>query len=193
MTALCALLVVAAVLTGAARRPASAAGRLRPGAVARVRARARRGAAAAPAGDDPITLALAIDLLAACLEAGVPMPAALAAASTVADPATADALVSTAVALGRGAEAQGWSACEARTGLAPVVRICRRVGVTGATAADDLRRFATERRRGHQAERRRRAQRASVWVVLPLGFCFLPAFLLLTVAPVVAALVPGLR
>jgi hypothetical protein len=29
--------------------------------------------------------------------------------------------------------------------------------------------------------------------VLPLGLCFLPAFLLLTVPPVVVALLPGLR
>jgi hypothetical protein len=59
--------------------------------------------------------------------------------------------------------------------------------------AGDLRRFAGELRRSDTAERRGRAQRAAVWVVLPLGLCFLPAFLLLTVPPVVVALLPGLR
>jgi hypothetical protein len=144
-------------------------------------------------GDDAIAFALAVELAAACVEAGLPLPTALTAASSVAGPATASALTSAASALRRGGEDQAWAACAADPRLAPVVRICRRVGTTGAAVADDLRRLATEVRRTHQADRRRRAQRAAVWVVLPLGLCFLPAFLLLTVLPVVAALLPGLR
>jgi hypothetical protein len=131
--------------------------------------------------------------VAACVEAGLPLPTALTAASSVAGPATAAALTSTASALRRGGEEQAWAASETDPRLAPFVRICRRVGTTGAAVADDLRRLASELRRAHQADRRRRAQRAAVWVVLPLGLCFLPAFLLLTVVPVVAALLPGLR
>ena len=130
--------------------------------------------------------------MAACLEAGVPLPGALAAAATVAGAGHATALASAAAALRRGGDEHAWSHCDAHPRLAPVVRICRRVGVTGAAAAEDLRRLAMEIRRAHQADRRRRAQRAAVWVVLPLGLCFLPAFLLLTVVPVVAALLPGL-
>ena len=131
--------------------------------------------------------------MAACLEAGVPLPAALTAGATVADAVTAESLTSMAAALRGGGDADAWVSGASEPRLAAVVRICRRVGTTGAAAGDDLRRAAAEMRRSHQADRRRRSQRAAVWVVMPLGLCFLPAFLLLTVVPVVAALLPGLR
>jgi len=131
--------------------------------------------------------------MAACLEAGVPLPAALDAASTVADAAAAEAFASTAAALRRGGDAAAWAMCAADPRLAPVVRICRRSATSGAAVAEELRRLAGELRRTDQAQRRRRAQRASVWVVLPLGLCFLPAFLLLTVVPIVVALLPALH
>jgi len=142
---------------------------------------------------DPTALALAIELMAACLEAGVPLPAALDAAATVADAAAAEAFASTAAALRRGGDAAAWASCAADPRLAAVVRICRRSATSGAAVAEELRRLAGELRRTNQAQRRRRAQRASVWVVLPLGLCFLPAFLLLTVVPIVVALLPTLR
>jgi hypothetical protein len=193
MTGLAALLAAASVglwRGGSAR----ARGRLLPVAPpARPGRRAGRRDRRDRARDDPLTLALAVELVAACVEAGLPLPAALSAGSTVAAPTTAAALASTASALARGGTDQAWAACESHARLAPVVRICRRVGTTGAAVAGDLRRFAGELRRSDTAERRGRAQRAAVWVVLPLGLCFLPAFLLLTVPPVVVALLPGLR
>ena len=158
---------------------------------ARHRPRLRR--VARSAAGDSLAVALAVDLIAACLEAGVPLPPAMSAASAVADTKAAAALESTATALRRGGGADSWDACETDPRLEAVARICRRIGTTGAAVADDLRRAAGEMRRADQAERRRRAQRAAVWVVLPLGLCFLPAFLLLTVIPVVTALLPGLR
>lgn len=158
-----------------------------PAATDRQRSRAR------VPESDPLALALALDLMGACLEAGVPLPASLSAAATVADPASVEPLAAMAAALRRGGDADAWASCADEPRLAPLVRICRRVGTTGAAAGDDLRRAAAELRRSHQAERRRRSQRAAVWVVLPLGLCFLPAFLLLTVVPVVAALLPGVR
>jgi len=182
------LVAIAAVLcSGGSRR---ARDRVLPPAPAATRRRRPR--VPAPASD-PLALALALDLMGACLEAGVPLPAALAAGATVTDSATAEPLAAMAAALHRGGDADAWASCADEPRLAPLVRICRRVGTTGAAAGDDLRRAAAELRRSHQAERRRRSQRAAVWVVLPLGLCFLPAFLLLTVVPVVAALLPGLR
>jgi pilus assembly protein TadC len=183
-------------------QPARAGDRLRsvgPGLTraapspARTRSLRRWRARGDSAAANSTALALAVDLMSACLEAGVPLPAALAAAATVAGDPAADALAATASALRRGADGAAWAGCEGNPQLAGVVRICRRVGTTGAAVADDLRRLAAELRRAHQADRRRRAQRAAVWVVLPLGLCFLPAFLLLTVVPVVVALLPGLH
>jgi len=40
-----------------------------------------------------------------------------------------------------------------------------------------------------QVRRRRRLERAGVWLVLPLGLCFLPAFALVAVVPVVLSTV----
>lgn len=138
-------------------------------------------------------LALALDLLGACLDAGATLPAALEAAATVAGQRIGPVLRSAASALAHGGEAEAWAPCLAHQELAPAVRICRRAGTTGAAAAADLRRLAMDVRRRQQALRRARAQRAAVWVVLPLGLCFLPSFLLLTVVPVVATLLPRMR
>lgn len=193
MTMLAALLAVIGVClwSGPSARARDRLGG--PTAVAsavRSRGRWRRDREATP---EPQSIALAVDLMAACLEAGVPLPAALTAGSTAVEGATGAALAATAAALRRGGDASAWAGCATDPRLAAVVRICQRVGTTGAAVADDLRRLAAEQRRAHQAERRRRAQRSAVWVVLPLGLCFLPAFLLLSVVPVVAALLPAVR
>jgi pilus assembly protein TadC len=47
---------------------------------------------------------------------------------------------------------------------------------------------AADARRRQQAEAHRRAARAGVLAVLPLGACFLPAFVLLGVVPAVVGL-----
>jgi len=191
LSALAALLAAIGVALWSGR-PVRARDRLlaRQPAVGR-RRRPLRAARATPG--DPLAVALAVDLMAACLEAGVPLPAALSAGSAVADCRAATAMAATATALSRGSGDGAWVACDLDPRLAPVVRICRRIGTTGAAVAEDLRRAAAEMRRADQARRRREAQRAAVWVVLPLGLCFLPAFVLLTVVPVVTSLLPGLR
>jgi len=193
MIALAALL--AALATGLAFGPAArASDRLAPRTLPAPLGRRRpRSPGASPQPAAAESTALAVDLIAACLEAGVALPAALAAGSAVADDTRREALAAAASALRRGAGDAAWAACATDPQMGAVVRICRRVGTTGAAVADDLRRLAGEQRRAHQAYRRRLAQRAAVWVVLPLGLCFLPAFLLLSVVPVVAALLPALR
>jgi pilus assembly protein TadC len=191
--ALAALLAAAAVCVWSgprARARDRLGGRTRSGS--RVGRYVRERRARAVPGEAEST-ALAVDLIAACLEAGVALPAALAAGSAAAGGSTGNALGRAAAALRRGGDAAAWAGCATDPRLAGVVRICRRVGTTGAAAADELRRLAAEQRRAHQANRRRRAHRAAVWVVLPLGLCFLPAFLLLSVVPVVAALLPAVR
>ena len=58
------------------------------------------------------------------------------------------------------------------------------VGAALRALAADLR--ATERARGEAA-----VQRAGVWVLAPLGACFLPAFVCLGVVPLVLGLAAG--
>ena len=56
---------------------------------------------------------------------------------------------------------------------------------SGARLAQALATVATELRAAHQAEALSRAERVGVWSLLPLGLCFLPAFVCLGVLPVV--------
>lgn len=62
---------------------------------------------------------------------------------------------------------------------------------TGAGPAALIRGAAEEHRRRAQAEHTRAAQRLGVLVLLPTGLCLLPAFVLLTVVPLVIDLFLG--
>jgi hypothetical protein len=152
-----------------------------------VLARVRRQKAAAPSD-----CCLAVDLLAGCLGAGATVPDALAAAASAAPPDAAAALASVEAALRAGrAPAAAWSALGRDTGvLADVARACARSAATGAGIAAELRRAAERDRDQRRAQRQQRLQRASVWLVLPLGLCFLPAFVLVGVVPLVLAAAP---
>jgi len=75
--------------------------------------------------------------------------------------------------------------------FAAVGRLCSRAAVTGAAVAAELHRVAAAQRTALDTSRRRRLQRASVWLVLPLGLCFLPAFVLVGVVPLVVGAMPA--
>jgi pilus assembly protein TadC len=62
---------------------------------------------------------------------------------------------------------------------------------TGAGPVRLIRAAAEEHRRRAQAEQARAARRLGVLVLLPTGLCLLPAFVLLTVIPLVIDLVLG--
>ena len=62
---------------------------------------------------------------------------------------------------------------------------------TGMAPAALVRSAAEQRRRSDVAQRVAAARRLGVLVVLPMGLCLLPAFVVLTVVPVVLALVGG--
>ncbi|NEB77008.1 hypothetical protein G3I40_17540, partial [Streptomyces sp. SID14478] len=76
-------------------------------------------------------------------------------------------------------------------GADALVRLLERAGESGAPAAAPVARFAAECR----AERGRRAtavaRRAAVVITAPVGLCFLPAFLVIGVLPVVIGLAGG--
>jgi pilus assembly protein TadC len=63
---------------------------------------------------------------------------------------------------------------------------------SGAALADVLNRVAADLRRDLRAQAETAAAHASVKAVLPLGLCFLPAFLLIGVVPVVAGFTTAL-
>ncbi|HVS67197.1 MAG TPA: type II secretion system F family protein [Mycobacteriales bacterium] len=142
----------------------------------------------------PDAVPVVVELLAGCLDAGLTMPDSLAAASVAGDPVIAQACLATAAALRRGAPAdEAWSLWVTDPSLEPVARATRRTTQTGASVAEELRRVAARLRSRRQVRLQRRVQQASVWVVMPLGLFFLPAFVLVAVVPVVMGLFGSLR
>ena len=71
-------------------------------------------------------------------------------------------------------------------GVLAVLELSRRAGVP---AADLLRSEADERRRVARAEVQRRAQELAIRLMLPLGVCVLPAFMILGVIPLLVTVV----
>jgi pilus assembly protein TadC len=76
--------------------------------------------------------------------------------------------------------------------LASVVAVIRFSARTGVALAPLLQSHADELRRGEHRRRQIAAARLGVMLVLPLGVCVLPAFVLLGVVPVLLTLVSDL-
>ncbi len=142
---------------------------------------------------EPLALAGAWELLAACLRAGVPVPTAVRAiAERLGEPA-GPALLRTAELLALGADCtQAWQPALECTATARLAKAARRSGRSGTALAESLTRLATEVRAGAREQSEARAQRAGVLIAAPLGLCFLPAFLVIGVVPVLIGLAGGL-
>ena len=152
-------------------------------AVLRSAGRTREGA------DDLAALAGHWSQLAVCLESGMPVAAAVTATTAGLAGPSGRALRRVAGLLELGADAaDAWSAAADRPALAPFARAACRSAGTGAALAQVAR---TEGDRLHAEltdTARARAERAGVLITGPLGLCFLPAFLVLGIAPVVIGL-----
>jgi len=147
--------------------------------VARFRARAGRDRSGAD-------LPLALDLLACALRAGQPpSTAAVAVAHAVCGP-VGDTLLAVARAADLGAPADiAWQPLGRHTSAAAVARAAARTAESGTRLADELAQIAADLRARQAAATDARVRRAGVLVVLPLGLCFLPAFVLIGVVPIV--------
>jgi hypothetical protein len=178
---LLALVLGAVLLVGpwTARRPAVRAGR-----------RDTRGTREA-APHVPLDAALLLDLLDAAIGAGASVPRSLEAVGAAVGGPDGAALTTAGTALVLGAS---WSAAwaDAPEGAAQVRDALGPAWGSGAAPGPALRSRAVRLRR----ERRRRARSAGgslgVHLVLPLGLCFLPAFVLLGLAPLVLGMADDL-
>lgn len=151
-------------------------------------------------------LAVHHELLAACLDAGMPIGPALRAvadsvppsargparASPVSDPWVSLDGVAAMLELGAGPDA-AWASVDDDDDLRPLAAAARRSALGGAGLADAVRDQARSLRSQVEAASRRATGRAGVLMVAPLGLCFLPAFLVLGLAPVVLALLSRLH
>jgi pilus assembly protein TadC len=129
-------------------------------------------------------LPIACDLLAVGLAAGLPVGGAVAAvADAVAGP-LADVLHAVAGLYRLGAEPQrAWAGVPGE--VTALGRVLVRAGESGSAVGAALRSLAADSRAAARARIEADVRRAGVWVLAPLGLCFLPAFLCLGVVPVV--------
>lgn len=173
------------VLTGSA-----VAGLLGAGVAAGLGPVARRASAGLQAaGDDPADLASSWAQLAVCLEAGLPVAAAVAAAAEPLDGRAGTELRRVAGLLALGADpASAWQGVQHSAALSVFARAAGRSAGTGAALARAARAEEARLRGALVDAAEARAQRAAVLITAPLGLCFLPAFLVLGIAPVVLGL-----
>ena len=137
-------------------------------------------------------LPLVLDLLAACLAGGAPLAAAAAAVGEAVRGPAGRRLSAVSAALHVGsAPADAWHSLA--TGgdgdpLLPAARALSRAADGGAPVAAAVARLAAEARADARGRGERAARQVGVRAVAPLGLCFLPAFVLLGIVPVVVGL-----
>lgn len=166
------------------------------GARAGVRARladltrraAPSGPATGPAGQ--VEIGVLLELLGAAVRAGASVPRALEAVGRAVGGPDGAALHRAGAAIVLGA---GWT--EAWAGAPPRLAVVRSaLGLAweqGAAPGESLRAAGEQLRADQQALARQAAARLAVHLVLPLGVCFLPAFLLIGLLPVLLSLGGG--
>lgn len=147
--------------------------------------RAAREAAAAE-------LPLVAGLLAACVSSGAPLEDSLEVVASSAGPALRRRLAPALAATSLGRDpAVVWAELGSDVVLAPLARPLARAHASGAPLADALTRAVDDVRAAQRARSEAALERASVQVAGPLGLCFLPAFVLVGVVPLVVAVGQG--
>jgi Flp pilus assembly protein TadB len=137
-------------------------------------------------------LPLAIDLLTACLRAGRPPQHALTLVSEALPGPLADLFAKIAHHLTLGADpATAWAHLRAEPSCAPMARAITRSLRSGAPLSKTLEHLADETRRTHHHTADQQARATESQAALPLGLCFLPAFVFLSIVPTIAdSLIP---
>jgi len=166
-------LVVGAVVAGLLNRYL---GRLEPASRREERERAA------------LDLPYAADLLAAALRAGLPTDRAVREVADALGGPVGVRLGRVAGSLGLGlAPARAWEPVHDLPAGSRLAAAVARSADSGAALAGGFARLADDLRTGRLAVAETAAQRAAVLVVLPLGLCFLPAFIVAGTVPVIVA------
>ncbi|MEU8226089.1 type II secretion system F family protein [Kribbella sp. NPDC048915] len=139
-------------------------------------------------------LPLAIDLLTACLKSGRPPQQALKLVADALPGPLADIFTKIAHHLALGADpTTAWAHLRTEPSCAPMARAISRSLRSGAPLSKTLEHLADETRRAHHHAADQQARSAESRATLPVGLCFLPAFVLLSIVPTIAdALIPSL-
>ncbi|GAA1591312.1 hypothetical protein GCM10009789_51600 [Kribbella sancticallisti] len=137
-------------------------------------------------------LPLAIDLLAACLRAGRPPQAAISVVAKAIGGPLAALLLEVEHRLRLGTDPiDAWSALTTEPACAPFARAVQRALKSGAPLAKTLEHQAHDTRQSRRWSAEEHARAVETRSVIPLGLCFLPAFILLGIAPTIASSLTG--
>ncbi|GAA1658616.1 hypothetical protein GCM10009765_05020 [Fodinicola feengrottensis] len=137
-------------------------------------------------------LPLVADLLAAALRAGATTDRALKVVAEAVGGPLGDRLGAVGAALAMGAPPEeAWQPLHDLPNAAALARAGIRSAESGAALADTAASVADRLRGEADAAAEAAARRSGVLIVLPLGLCFLPAFVLLGVVPVVGSVLAG--
>lgn len=129
------------------------------------------------------------ELIVVCLEAGLPVRAAVEAVSPAMDEPLADALNQALAKIRLGIdEQQAWSEMGAEPALAKLGRELGRGSSAGISIAARLIEVGTESRRTVASHAETQAKQVGVHSVLPLMLCFLPAFVLVGLIPIIGGI-----
>jgi Flp pilus assembly protein TadB len=132
-------------------------------------------------------LPTAVHLLGACLTAGAATGRALETVAAALPGAVADELLLVRHRLALGADpVTVWRGVAAHQQLGPLGRSLSRAHQSGASVRDAVENLAADLSAGSRARTDALARSVDVRAAAPLGVCFLPAFLLLGVVPMVA-------
>lgn len=155
--------------------------------------RAGPSATGAADGAGALDLGVVLELLAAALRAGASIPRALDAVGAAIGGRDGAVLVRVGADLLAGLSWEdAWRGHPAHTrALGVVAEALQAAWEHGAAPADALRVAQAEARRRAGAHARLAAGRLGVHLVLPLGLCYLPAFVLVGVVPILLSLGAG--
>lgn len=139
-------------------------------------------------------LPAAVDLLAAALRSGTPVDLAVLHVAEALGGPVAEEFGGLHHQLTFGVDpAAVWAGLAGHLELGPMGRTLGRAHETGASVAAAMAQLAEELRARSGADAEARAKSVAVKAAAPLGVCFLPAFVLLGVVPLIAGLVSSMR
>jgi pilus assembly protein TadC len=155
--------------------------------------RVETGGAAAIRAEVVADLPAALDVLAACVTSGMPLRSATGAVASAVGGQLGERLASVASRTAAGfSDSDAWAALKDDEVLGPVARDLARAADAGTAIGALLARHAETARSAAYAAALARAKAVGVRTIIPVSVCYLPAFFLLGVVPVIAGVLTAL-
>lgn len=151
------------------------------------------GGAAAARAELVAELPTALDVLAACVASGMPLRGATSAVARAVGGALGDLLATVVARTSAGfSDGAAWASLRDHEVLGAVARDLARAADAGTATGPLLARHAEAARSAAHADALVRARAVGVRTIIPVACCYLPAFFLLGVVPVIAGVLASL-